>query len=115
MRFSQATQKSALSVVPLLRSIAREVVERSHAIFTLEAQAPCRERIERPVTEADHLLVARLSTERRELNRSVKELQGLGWERDKKEPLQFRCKGLRGDEAYTWKPEDSFFFRTAEI
>ncbi len=115
MRLINDSNAAPMSVIPMLRSIARELLERSHAIFTLEGQAASPESLKQPRTETDYQLVASLANQKREMVRSAKELDKLGWERDTKQPMQFRSKGETGKEAYVWKPEDSFFFRSAEI
>jgi hypothetical protein len=115
LKLKNSDQRNVRTIIPMLRSIARELLERSHAIFSLESQARTPDRLVHPQTKSDHSLVARLANQRRELGLSVKELESLGWERDNRQPMQFRSKAKGSEEPYTWKPEDSYFFRSAQI
>jgi hypothetical protein len=115
MRLTHANPDTAVQMIPLLRSIAREVVERSFAILQLESESKALQEAPRAARQKGPTLVAKLANQKRELRRSVEELRDLGWERDPEQPLRFKARGLRGEETYTWRPEDSFFYRSAQI
>jgi len=110
MQRIQPHTEFAANIVPLLRSIAKEITERSLAILNLES---CGKVVD--VAEEDPLQVAALANQRRELRHSMKELEDLGWERDRRGPLQFKSRKSGEQETYVWRPEDSYFFKTAEL
>lgn len=115
MKLKDSKQRNMSTIIPMLRSIARELLERTHAIFTLESSANTPDSLKHPQTEDDYSLVAQVANQKRELGLSVKELESLGWERDRRRPMQFRTKVKGKEEPYTWKPEDSYFFRSAQL
>jgi hypothetical protein len=115
MRLSQPTRESADRMAPLLRSIAKEVMERSFTIVKLEEESKALVGTHEAKQARAATLVAKLANQKLELRRSVEELSDLGWERDPEQPLLFRAKGLTGESTYTWRPEDSFFYRSAQI
>ena len=103
--------KAALRVVPLLRSIAREMKERVRAIAELESRSEssgneCRAR---GIDAAS--LEAQLSLHRRELRRVEKELASLGWARDEDHPLRLLLRRADGGTQIAWRPEDTGFYR----
>ena len=99
--------KTALRMVPLLRSISREMNERVHAIAEAEClleacgSAGC-------VGECDAAtLELQLSVHRRELNRVERELANIGWVRDEDHPLRLLMRGSGRDAQIAWRPEES--------
>lgn len=115
MRLSQPNRETVDQMAPLFRSIAKEVVERSFAIVKLEEESKSLAGTSGAKHERAATMVANLANQKRELRRSVEELRDLGWERDPEQPLRFRARGLTGESSYTWRPEDSFFYRSAQI
>lgn len=111
MRLQQASPEALARMFPLLRSIAKEVVERSYTIVQLEDETRAHATDSVDVLE----LVSRLANHKRELRHSIEELRDLGWERDPEQPLRFRSSGAGAGETFTWSPEDSFFYRSAQI
>ncbi len=115
MRLQQASPEALARMFPLLRSIAKEVVERSYTIVQLEDETRALEGAHATGSVDVLELVSRLANHKRELRHSVEELRELGWERDPEQPLRFRSKGAGAGETFTWSPEDSFFYRSAQI
>ena len=93
----------AIGLMPLLRSIAFEIEERTGAIGHLQ------ERVEalRP-TRGKHLEEfarneAELAEQRRELRHAVEELERLDCQIEPNGPLTIRVPGTAGDYAYRWR------------
>ena len=100
-------RQHALRLVPLLRSIMREICERSSAIAQLETHL---EKLSRPGKKSPGFydLQARLSTHRRELRLARKELSHLGCVLDGSHPMRVRIPGNSGElsHGYTWVAEE---------
>jgi hypothetical protein len=91
----------ATKLVPLLRSITREMRERTHAIEHLEAKL--RDALRKPPgTDPDGLaqVQAELATQKRELRHTRKDLERLGCVLDESHPLRVLIPGNRGDFEY---------------
>ncbi len=97
----------ALRLVPLLRSIMREVCERSTAIAQLETHL---EKLSGPRKKSPEFydLRGRLATHRRELRLARKELSHLGCVLDGNRPMRVRIPGNSGElsHGYTWVVEE---------
>ncbi len=100
-------RQHALRLVPLLRSIMREVCERSTAIAQLETHL---EKLSRPGKKSPDFydLQARLSTHRRELRLARKELSRLGCVLDGSNLMRVHIPGNNGefDHGYTWVADE---------
>ena len=96
-----------LCLVPLLRSIMREVCERSTAIAQIETHL---EKLSRPrkMSPEFYDLRGRLATHRRELRLARKELSRLGCVLDESNPMGVRIPGNSGDliHGYTWVADE---------
>lgn len=105
---------TARRTLPLVRSIAREVRDRVHAISVLEAQLASRGSGagEEAIKEA-HEIEARLACARREHRLAEKELMRLGWIVERAEPMRLLYHGEEGRADLTWQPEDTSFYRVS--
>lgn len=86
----------ASQLVPLLRSITREMRERTHAVEHLEAKLRDARRAG-PDSEAFLSVQAELSTQKRELRLARKELERLGCALDDSHPLRVLIPGQDGE------------------
>jgi hypothetical protein len=92
----------AEKLVPLLRSIGREIRERGAAIRLLEAELAGERTGDDPAVEA------RLATERRGLRLALRELARLGCVLDELHPFRILIPGKDGEllTGYQWEPGD---------
>lgn len=97
---------TARRILPLLRSYACELRERSQAIDELESRLGPRKSKHTATTVTSQLIEAQLSTHRRELSRLRRELKRLGWRVDRMHPLQLVLQGADGLPEVTWSPTD---------
>jgi hypothetical protein len=104
-RVSQKVQASQVS--PLLRSIAREIVERTAAIVQLECRLEAVRGDSASGTGGPGHIAPRLANHRSELRLAEAELNRLGWKRDASAPLRF-LRAAGGGMA--WQPEETSFF-----
>lgn len=95
---------TARRMLPLLRSYACELRERSLAIDELESRFGPRKLARTPTSMAGQLIEAQLSTHRRELSRLRRELKRMGWRVDRMQPLQLVLHGADGLPEVTWSP-----------
>lgn len=97
MNKTRYDQTQASKLVPLLRSITREMRERTHAIEHLEAKV--RDVSRAFGKDSDELITvqAELSTQKRELRLTRKELERLGCALDEEHPLRVLIPGRTGD------------------
>jgi len=100
MKLSQ-WKAQARRMSPLLRSIAKEIVERTAAIAQIECQlaAPRKKNLGQ--------LVSLLASHRRELRLAEAELTRLGWKREKSAPLRFSS---AREDGVAWQPDESVFY-----
>lgn len=100
----------AILLVPMLRSIMQEIVERTAAIETLEAQLETlsEPRYRRTHSEDRLAVQAALATHRRELRRANQELPRIGCARDDDHPARILIRGESGDlqEGFAWNAFD---------
>ncbi len=100
-------RQHALRLVPFLRSILREVCERSTAIAQLEHRL---ERLTGPEKESSRYydLKARLATHRHELRVTMDELTRLGCVLDAGQPLRVRIPDNNGklSPGHSWVAEE---------
>ena len=98
---------AAMRMVPLLRSIATEIKERTRALAELEARHKALARERRAHSVEVWEIEARLIDERRELRRVEKELARLGWYVDEcyPQPVLLRCKASA--PGLTWRLDDA--------
>ncbi len=100
-------RQHALRLVPLLRSIMREICERSSAIAQLETHL---EKLSRPLKKSPEFydLKSRLATHRHELRLTMKELSRLGCVLDGRHPMRVRIPSNSGElsHGYTWVVEE---------
>lgn len=96
MTMNHYDHDQASRLVPLLRSITREMSERTHAIEHLEARL--RDTARTHGKDADETLAvqAELSTQKRELRQARKELERLGCALDASHPLRILIPGADG-------------------
>lgn len=100
----------ATRLVPILRSIMQEIVERTTAIEDLEAQLDAHSEPPRRRSGADERLAvqAALATHRRELRRANQELPRIGCARDDDHPARILIPGESGDihDGFAWNAAD---------
>jgi DNA-binding transcriptional ArsR family regulator len=96
-------RKDAERMMPLVRSIGREIKERTRAIEALE------QRHRAASGELDALFDAELSSQRRELRQVTNELERLGLSIDAKDPLRILIPGTGGSWAYEGQLDDTQF------
>jgi hypothetical protein len=106
------SHSSFLRMAPLLRSIAREIKERTRAILELEARLASLGGARRAHREEAVAFESQLSAHRRELHAVEKELGRLGWTRDEQHPYRLLMRTSSG-LALAWRPEETGFFRRA--
>lgn len=106
MKRSSYDRRGAEHLLPLLRSIASEILERSDAIETLEERLlALRSTWKNGKPSNDYLEVqSELSNQRREARLSRLELARLGCTLDEDRPLRVLIPGLDGtfDSGYAW-------------
>lgn len=111
MSNSLTPTRSVSQIIPLLRSISRELRERTEAIEALE------ERLEafsstRRIHEADVANIqAELMTQRRELRYAEQELERLGCSLDEKDGKRIVFQGQEGGFSFSWNLDDTQFYR----
>ena len=96
-------REDAERMMPLLRSIRREIKERTLAIHALETRRLSAG------PELAQSLDAELSTQRRELRQVTKELDRLGLAVDANDPLRILIPGAEGSWAYEGRLDDTSF------
>lgn len=87
----------ASKLVPLLRSITREMRERTHALEHLEAKLRDTLRAQGKDSAEFISVQAELSSQKRELRLARKELERLGCALDESHPLRVLIPGRNGD------------------
>lgn len=102
-------QDQATELLPLLRSIGREIKDRTRAIDALEEDlSHCTAGTEPALREAGDTR-AELAVQRRELSRAQRELERLGCRLDADHPLRILIPGLAGTMAYEGSLERTAF------
>ena len=105
-------REKAVQLVPLLRSIVHELVERTQAIETLEASlaetSPPNAKRRQAAREVFHVQ-ADLAHQRRDLRLAKQELARLGCEIDPDHPLRVLIPGEHGEveDGYIWALDDA--------
>lgn len=96
--------QNARRILPLLRSYAREIRERTSEIDILRVQLghPSDPRV-----LTMRALEASLATHRREIRRLKQELARLGWRVGSMSPLQLVHGGEDGSPEVVWSPSDA--------
>lgn len=117
MHANKYTRERAERLVPILRSIAREIGERTRTIERLEGHLETSSSARagsRPST-ARRGLEASLAHERRELRLATQELGRFGCAMDGDHPLRVLIPGEDGtfDNGYAWEPSDESLCRIA--
>ena len=102
------TPERAERLLPILRSIAREIGERSRAIERLESALASATTRPRGADVRARAVSAELAHQRRELRFAQRELARLGCALDEDHPLRIRIPGEDGTLAggYTWSPAE---------
>jgi hypothetical protein len=102
-------------MTPLLRSIAKEMVSRTVAVAELQA----RIRRARSDSDADQAKlaadVAALSNHRRELRMVDKELERLGWGRDREQLMTFVQEEDEAGKISSWELQETGFYRSPDL
>ena len=95
---------------PLLDAIAKEIVERTAAIASLEFHVRA---LHRKGASPDQLesFAPRLAGQRRSVRHAMKELEHLGWRRDARHPLRFQ----HPESGQEWEPGHTGFYQGLEI
>jgi predicted RNase H-like nuclease (RuvC/YqgF family) len=107
-------RKELERMMPLLRSISRELAERSRAIESLEARLHFIQASPQATrAHADEIsgLEAQLSAHRRELRQISKEVRRLGCELDEGHPMRILLPTTVGAGAGEPKLDDTRFYR----
>lgn len=109
MKKNAYDRKEASNLLPLLRSVGREIRERSRTVGVLLHQLDDASRNERPLTDDGRSLQADLAIERRELRLAKRELTRLGCTLDEDHPFRILIPGEKGNliEGFTWKLDDT--------
>jgi hypothetical protein len=106
MKRSSYDRRGAEHLLPLVRSIAREITERSDAIEALEERMlALRGRVKNGTPSDEYLnLQSEISNQRREARLSRLELSRLGCSLDEDRPLRVLIPGVDGtfDSGYAW-------------
>ena len=102
------TPQRAEQLVPILRSISSEIVERSRAIEQLEGILESAAAKRNPPIRQMREVGATLAHHRRELRFAKQELARLGCAPDEDHPLRIRIPGEDGtlETGYTWIPSE---------
>ena len=95
----------AVRLSPLLRSIAREMQERTRALNLLEHRMEMLAADPYPDRDETNNLVAEIATHKRELRQAEKELRNLGCSVVGTEPLAIRIPGRIGNtrRSFVWQ------------
>ena len=112
MSTKQHAMNDAERFLPLLRSVGREIRERTRAIDGLEEQLTTLSEDRALHHAAIAQVEAELSMQRRELRRVERELSDLGWSRDADHPLRIRIPGRGGSFTYEGQHDKTRFYRT---
>ena len=96
---------------PLLRAIAREIVERTLAVLALEERLAGLGRFRGPARR----LEARLASHRKALRLIDRELWTLGWKRDPEKPLKFVRRRATSSGDDTWNLAGTAFRKALEL
>lgn len=102
-------REKAARLVPLLRSITRELSERTEAIELLEARLDTRGGVGKREPSAESAITrSELAQQRRDLRLARQELARLGCELDEDHPLRVLIPGKRGDlqTGFAWSLAD---------
>ena len=113
MQHKTIARQDAERMMPLLRSIGREIRERTRTVAFLEARLAALAPTAHVHADEIQGLEAQLSAHRRELRRVEKELSRLGCNRDAENPLRILI-GLDGSWAYEGGLDDTSFRRTPQ-
>ena len=99
--------RRANSLLPLLRSIGREIEERTAMIERLEQEIERLQPQNRP-TQKGRALIADVATQRRELRHAREELQRFGCSVLGTAPLTIRIPGRGGEakKSFVWQTGD---------
>ena len=101
-RSNKYDQHSAIELMPLLRSIAFEIEERTGTIGHIEERLHALGTTQNAHGEELRRRQAELAESRRELRRALEELEALGCQLEPDRPLTIRVPGVEGDYAYRW-------------
>ena len=107
------TPERAERLVPILRSIASEIGERTRAIERLESALDSTTTPQRETEMRTRALGAELAHQRRELRFAQRELARLGCTLDGDHPLRILIPGADGTFAggYSWDPSEDVLRR----
>lgn len=99
-------KRYAEQILPLLRSIAREIQDRTTAIAHGEESMRSLAATGHRNDEVYRSLVADVAVQKRELRHVMSELEHLGCSLEPDSQLTFRIQGRSGQphHAYTWRP-----------
>ncbi len=90
----------ASRLVPLLRSISREITERAQAVRILEGRLRAMARSSSVKSDEQINTEAQLASERRELRLAIRELSRLGCTIDEEHPFRILIPGEDGELAH---------------
>ena len=93
---------SAIELMPLLRSIAFEIEERTGTIGHIEERVSALGTTRTAHADELRRRNAELAEARRELRHVLEELEDLGCLLEPDQPLTIRVPGVDGDYAYRW-------------
>lgn len=115
MKSNSAKRPTTQDLTPLLRSIAEELITRTMAIVETES----RIRVLQSGAAADSgelpSLVAALANHRRELRYVDKELEQLGWKRDRERPMRFVATDRETEDVDTWQLQGTGFYNSLDV
>lgn len=106
--------KEAERMVPLLRSIGREIKNRLKAIEEIQKRIERLSRSPRKHEREILSLQADLAIQRREIRSSEKELERLGCSLDADHPLRILIPSPAGHWAFEDRLDETRFFRTSQ-
>ena len=102
---------SAAGLLPMLRSIGREMKERNRAIEALDARLAALATTADAHRDEINSIESELSSHRRELRRVEKELKQLGCDIDESNPLRILVPSDEGSWAYEGGLDDTNYYR----
>lgn len=111
MNTKSFARKDAERLMPLLRSIGREMRERMRAIEFLEERLSALSDSRKAHGDEIASIEAQLSTHRRESRRTEAELEKLGCNLDADHPLRILIPAEGGPLAYEGRLDDTQYYR----
>ena len=110
MKHCKYAPKEAERIVPLLRSIGREIRSRRRVVEDIRKHIDSVRAVARPESLVVANLEAQLATHLREIRSSEQELERLGCRLDTRHPLRILIPSSEGDLAFDGHLDDTRFY-----